>query len=185
MPSKPKSKALDAVSSVVIEALPGPEEFGPAMSALDDRQRAFVLALLEMGNENHGKAAKLAGYGNEASTPNYLYMQGHRVANNPKVREAMAEEARRRLDGNAWVAIGVVAEIMTNEKAANKDRLKAAEIVLNRTGFHAKTETLVKVEDVTTEAQIQRVLNMTKVLGLDPKPMLESIGIEYTPFEES
>lgn len=58
------SKNLPAVSV-------GGPEWGPAMNALTEKQRRFVLALYQV-KPGHGaqvKAAKLAGYGTPRSSP--------------------------------------------------------------------------------------------------------------------
>lgn len=42
-------------------------EFGPAMLALVPRQQAFVMAILEAGNDDYTAAAVKVGYGNDNS----------------------------------------------------------------------------------------------------------------------
>lgn len=147
-----------------------PTNIGPAMRALNKRQRAYVVVCLETGSANQKRNAQLAGYtGNDSA----LAVQGWRLAHDPKVLAAMEEEAHRRLRSGALMATSRLIHLAENARE-EKDQLKAIDMILNRTGFHAKTEHKI---DVTHEhrgpAEIQaRIKELAERLGVDPVKLL-------------
>lgn len=160
---------------------------GPAMRALPtDRQRAFVTALLDTGN-NHTRAAKMAGYvGNEET----MRVTAHRLFHDDMVQAAIHEEAIRRLSSAKIMAVSGLIEIASNSPEP-KDRLKAIGMILNRVGINEKTEHTVNVNDVskTDEAMIGRISALADKLGLDKKALLGEAGVvidaEFTVVESS
>ena len=95
------------------------------MRRLNPRQREFVMVLLETGTSNMSKATRLAGY---TGTDDSIYVQASRLAHDPKVQEAIREEAGRRLNTGGIMAVSrllSIAENTTDEKTA----LKAIEMV--------------------------------------------------------
>lgn len=109
-------------------------EYGPAMSVLTERQRRFVVALLDTPGCSHAQAARIAGYSDVAEGAK---VRGHEAAHNPAVQEALREEARKRLNSLSVVAANVMMDVMLDPDALPKDKLKAAAAVLDRTGFAA------------------------------------------------
>lgn len=150
---------------------------GPAMRELNDRQRAFVIALIEMGGINYSRAALAAGYGN--GNVESAASQGNRLAHDESILAAIHEEAHRRLRSGAVMAVQTLLEIASSQAAEHRDRLKAVEMLLNRTGLHAVTEHNVKVEryDVTDETMIKRIKLLAEKQGLDPVKLLGNQGI--------
>src|ERR1017187_988497 len=118
------------------------ESLGPAMKRCTPLQRRFVMAVLMIGAGQHKRAAMLAGYSGDA---NQLSVTGFRTAHTPYVQAALHEEADKRLGGAAIEAVNVVIEQLSNPKLSARDQRAAAEMVLNRTGHHAKTEHSVTV----------------------------------------
>lgn len=150
-------------------------KWGPAMRRLNPRQREFVMVLLETGTSNMSKATRLAGY---TGTDDSIYVQASRLAHDPKVQEAIREEAGRRLNTGGIMAVSrllSIAENTTDEKTA----LKAIEMVMNRTGLHAVSEHKVAVEHSSGDPveQIKRVQNLAAALGLDPAKLLGNVGV--------
>src|SRR4051812_1016532 len=109
-------------------------EYGPSMSALTERQRKFVLAMIEVPGGSHAKAARLAGY---SDVKEGAKVRGHYAAHNPAVQAAIREEAGKRLNGLSVIAASVMMDAMLDPKVPTKDKLKAAAAVLDRTGFAA------------------------------------------------
>jgi hypothetical protein len=109
-------------------------EFGPAMSALNERQRAFVLAMVEVPGCSHAEAARRAGYSDHLEGAK---VRGHYCAHNPAVQEAIREEAGRRLNASSLMAAGILMKMLTDEEIEPKDRIKAAGMLLDRSGFGA------------------------------------------------
>jgi phage terminase small subunit len=110
------------------------QEFGPALSALTERQRNFVLAMVEVPGCSHAEAARRAGYSDVAEAAK---VRGHYLAHNPAVQEAIREEAGRRLNASSLAAAGVLMNLLTDETILPKDRIKAAGMLLDRSGFGA------------------------------------------------
>lgn len=152
-------------------------KLGPAMRNLNQRQQAFVVAMIEMGGINYTRAALAAGYGN--GNLESAAVQGNRLAHDEMVLAAIHEEAHRRLRSGAIMAVQTLLEIAGNPQAENKDRLKAVEMMLNRSGLHAVTEHNVKVEhrDITDEGMIKRIKLLAEKQGLDPVQLLGSHGV--------
>lgn len=152
-------------------------KLGPAMKNLNDRQRAFVIAMIEMGGINYTRAAEAAGYGN--GNVESACTQGNRLAHDETVIAAIHEEAQRRLRSGAIMAVQTLLEIANDRTAEHRDRLKATEMILNRSGLHAVTEHNVKVEhrDATDEGMIERIKLLAQKQGLDPIKLLGSAGI--------
>jgi phage terminase small subunit len=173
-PAKQKSTAVairdTEGNTQVVEA-----SFGPAMMALTDKQRAFVMALSMMRDSNGSSAAASAGY---TGTRDTLQVTASRLKAHPKVQTAIHEEAERQLFGAKLLASSVLLEVMGDANAKAGDRLKAVGMVLNRTGMSEKTEHHVIVEHTRTEVEmIAEVAEMAKRLGLDPRAVLGQVGV--------
>jgi phage terminase small subunit len=159
------------MSSTDLEISDRPEAFGPAMRALGDRQREWVLRYISNGG-NGPEAAISIG-----CTPgNTAYIYSSRNSRDPKVLDAIREEAEKRIKVGAVMAMDVMLEIMNNP--THKDRFKAAQEVANRSGLIvvAKSEVAHTHTD-TTDAMIARITNLSKQLGLDPQKLLGSVGV--------
>lgn len=156
---------------------------GPAMRAILPKQRAFVLALLDIGGQDNSKAAGLAGYG---GTPGSTRVQAHRLAHDPAILEAIKEEANKRLHSGAILGASVLLEIAKDP--LHKDRLKAANALLDRGGLMVATQHKVTVEHTAKDADvIQQIKAFAVELGIDPIKLLGSAGVvidaEFTPVE--
>lgn len=146
-------------------------EFGPKMRALTEKQRAFVLAVIEHPGIGQGRAAELAGYRN---SPGGYRVTGHLLIHNEKVIAAINEVAGQRLRSNSLLAAGVLIEIMTDEGTARKDRLKAALALLDRTG-HAAAQNIninQNITDQSGKAIMERIRALANKHGLDPTKLL-------------
>lgn len=152
-------------------------ELGPAMSKLTDRQRDFVYAMIEMGGLNYAGAARAAGYpaGKEGSSQ--LRVTGHRLAHDTKIQEAMREMGPRMLNAGIFIAARFVLETIDNPQVEIKDRLKASEMIMNRTGMHATSEHKVAVvhKDETSSEMIKRIEHLSRNLGIDSAKLLGGI----------
>lgn len=143
------------------------------MLALPVRQRGFVIALLELGGQDFTRAAKMAGYGGDS--PNGLRTIAHRLAHDTKVQAAMLEEAQKRLGAHSILCTSTLIQIINGEIAGCtvKDRTKAIEMLLNRTGLHALTEHKVQVEHtISNEEALRKITLLAGRLGIDPAKLL-------------
>ena len=144
------------------------------MSELNDRQRAFVDAMLEFGGHIK-KALVIAGY----STTGH-HAQGTRLMHHPKVLAAIREEADRRFKAGAILSSSVIMEIASDP--THKDRFKAAVELANRAGLIVATQHNVKVEHTRDDAaMIARITELAGRLGLDAAQMLKAAGVKQLP----
>lgn len=152
---------------------PPDTDMGPAMAALRPRQRAFVIAMLETGEDNHTRCAMMAGYGGTESS---IRVQAFRLAHDEKIQAAIVEQAGRRMKTGAIMATGTLLSIAKNP--VHKDQLKAAVEILNRSGLHAITETKHTVEHtINDKAMVAKVVELAKGLNIDPKVLLGQYGV--------
>ncbi len=171
----PAPKALPVEKIALANFLPAETKLGPAMKALNERQRLFVIALLDLGGrKNHRRAAKFAGYDGDAIT---LKVTGHRLAHDPKVQAAILEEAKSRMQAATVAAVNFIEDVLTSTRYDVKYRMKAAQMVLDRGGLHALTEHKVDVNVNDTRAEkLLRVVALAKQLGKDPRELLGNLA---------
>lgn len=155
--------------------LPDEGRLGPAMRALNERQRRFVIAMLDLGCQaNHTRAAVLAGYGGTNET---LRVTGHRLSHDDKVQAAILEEARKRLTTGTIAAVSLLIDTITDTTADRKDRLKASQILMDRGGLHAISEHTVKVEHTDDRAEkLAKLIALAKAQGIDPRSLLGNLS---------
>ncbi len=159
------------------------EDLGPAMSALSEKQRGFVMAMIEVPGCSHAEAARRAGYSDIADGAK---VRGHYCAHNPAVQMAIREEAGRRLNSLSLTAANVMMMVMMDPEAPLKEKLKAASAVLDRTGFGAAQTINVNktVTDRSGKAVLARLQELAVKHGLDAGKLLggpeEAVEAEFT-----
>lgn len=144
---------------------------GPAMQALNPRQREFVGHMLDLGSDigAQSRAAVLAGYSTESA--NSLRVTAHRLAHDKKVLAAIKEEAERRMQSGAIMAASVIMEIAATPN--HKDQLKAAERLLGQSGLAVATRHEIDIKDERgTQDLLARAAVLAKSLGMDPIKLL-------------
>ena len=144
------------------------EQFGPAMAALTEKQRLFVLAMAADPLGNATKWAKAAGYADIDANPR---VKGHLNLHNPKVEAAILEVSRSMLAtvGPALATAGMI-RLARNPK--HPAHARAVEMLANRVGLHEVQEIHVKRSDETAEAKVARIRQMAEMLGIDPAQLL-------------
>src|SRR5271166_1337153 len=162
------------------------------MQALPVKSRNFVYALMR-GSWNLTRAYM-------ASHPEASYetanSASHVLAHSPRIIAALQEEARKRLEGSALLSIDVMLQVANDPTAENKDRLKAAAMIANRTGFHELTEHKVTVTRTLSDAEAAlEIVSLAKELGMDPRealgpnvamprlPKPDPLDVEYAEIE--
>lgn len=148
-------------------------EYGPAMQALTEKQRLFVLAMIEVPGCSHAEAARRAGY---SDIKEGAKVRGHYCAHSPAVQAAIREEASKRLNSASLTAAGVLMQLLTDEAIEPKDRIKAAGMLLDRSGFGAAQTINVNktTTDRTGKAIMERIQALAVKHGLDPTKLLET-----------
>jgi phage terminase small subunit len=169
---------MATVPPVAPVTLPEDANFGDAMKALPtDGMRRFVIAMLDYPHQSQKEWALMAGYG--LDNPNTARVRGHQLAHDERIIAAVREEAAKRMSASGIQAVSVVLDIMNDPTASKKDRLRAAEMILNRTGMHETKEVQVKTEKVETYGEkIERAVRLAEKLGLDPQELLGRIGVD-------
>ncbi len=165
------------------------EHLGPAMRALNPRQRAFVMAYCEMAKPSAAEACRLAGYtdhpGSKDSHGNAgsIRVQAARLMQNEAVKAAMQEECRRRLAWDLPVRIAAVRKIADNDQ--HPDAFKANIALLNRGGLPDVKETHVTHEvSLSDQEKWAEIIEIYRNAGLPPPAGAPTI-IDITPTEAS
>lgn len=131
-------------------------QFGPAMSALTERQRAFVCHYFEFPRK-HGAgtyAAVAAGYGNNRASSAAIAYQ---LLGDEKIQRAIEEESRKRIVTLGPLAVRALKKLL--ETPSSRDHGRALGIVMDRIAPQSSTlEVNVKGEVKMTAAQTADVL---------------------------
>lgn len=178
------------MTTVTIE-LDGDENFGPAMSALNDRERAWVLAVVRLGGKGR-EAAAAAGYGNVGTAEqreNAQRQAASRLNRSPKVQAAIIEEAESSLKSGALLATEALMAMVTD--TTSKHHFKAVQMLHDRSiGPTVQRQEVVIKRAVLTDAQIdQRIQLLQQRLakaGLLPPParVITDAEFEVAPSTE-
>lgn len=147
-----------------------PQQFGPAMLALTEKQRLFVIAMAADPFGNPTSWARAAGY---SDVKEGAKVRGFHTIHNPAVEEAVLEYARGQLNtlGPLLATFGML-RIARNPK--HPKHLKALDMVANRVGLHEIVEQRHFVErtDKTAEGAMARIKAAAALLGVDPSVLL-------------
>lgn len=181
-----------AARNTLAEPLPEVDgtEWGEAMKALpSDRHRRFVLALYQV-KPGHGaqvRAAKLAGFGTPTSSASSWSTIASRLAHDPRIQAALAEEDQKRLRASAPRAVRALSHLV--ETPDHRDHARAIGMVLDR--VHPATTThRVEVEHehrhrlVSPEKVLERICELAAIAGVDPKllpPTIDATCKDVTP----
>lgn len=148
---------------------------GPAMSALNERQRKFVHALF-LAPKTHGSrtfAAKVAGYGTPTSSRQSMSQIGHQLSTDPKVQAAISEVSASYLTTLGPPAVRALRRLLDDPK--HKDHGRALGIIMDRVAPANSTHTLkvegeVKVSSAEAARVMDRIEELTaKFLAPPPK----------------
>src|SRR5580765_71139 len=146
------------------------EKYGPKLKALPtDKMRAFCWCYVHNGGQI-GLAAAQAGYG-EGGGERVASASGSRLMQNQAILDACEELTWRRLSGMAVLAVNALEPILNNPQ--HKSHIKAAEMVLERTGFVAERRlTVDKPASKSDEAILAVLAQLCEKLGADPEAFL-------------
>jgi hypothetical protein len=155
------SRKLDSLLS---ERTPT-EHLGPAMRALNERQRKFVTGMLVFGG-SHSEAYKYAGY--ETTNDKSLVAAAARLANCDGVQAALAEERPRRMNVGATILAEDLYKMAKGEiDVDGKTRLAAINSYLDRAGLSSKTiqEHIIKRDDTSVEELMDAMMEAARIAG--------------------
>ena len=154
------------------------DDFGPAMAALTEKRRGFVMAMIEFPGISAAEAARRAGYSDKSEGAK---VTGHYLSHSPAVQAAIREEAGKRLNASSLTAANVLMGLLVDEKVEPKDRIKAAGMLLDRSGFGAAQTINVNkhVTDNSGQAIMARIKALAEKHGLDPGKLIgHSLPVE-------
>jgi hypothetical protein len=153
-------------------------EWGPAMAALSEKRRAFVVACYDEDAPRKGDglllyAAQVAGYGSPTSSKKSLGVIASRIAHDDRVQAALVEFSHRVMRAIPPEAIRALKDLIRDPK--HKDHARGIAMVLDRAD-PLQTMHTVKVEDnrppspEMTEKVLKRIEELMQRVGLAPKP---------------
>jgi hypothetical protein len=151
--------------------------YGPKMAALTEKQRNFVIAMIDHRFATGAALAQLAGYaGNDAA----LRVKGCQSRQDHRILDACAEEMESRMPGCGAMSMAALKKIV--EDPLHKDHFKAVVALADRSGYSpvARQEIKVTHKDMTGDAMIARIkelalkhkLDTNFFLGLSRDPVL-------------
>jgi phage terminase small subunit len=163
------------------------EDFGPMMFALNERERAWVLAVVALGGSGK-EAAAAAGYG-AVGTPeardNAQRQAASRLNRSPKVQAAIIEEAENRLKSGALLATEALMSMVKD--TTSKHHFKAVQMLHDRSiGPVVQRQEIVVKKTHLTDAEIDQKIQMLQAslakAGLLPPPAREIVvDAEFEP----
>jgi hypothetical protein len=170
-------------SAAPLVVAPATEDCGPAMAALTEKQRRFVLELRHgpCGYGSEIRACRAAGYGTPTSSDASLRVIAHQVLHHPKVQDALREVGHKIIRAEAFQSIKNTTAIANDLK--HRDCLKANLALLDRGGFAPETFHHVTVERspatlvIATEQILERIRALTAKLGLEPVKQIEGTAV--------
>jgi hypothetical protein len=174
-------------NSIVTKTIEVPPEYdlGPAMLALSEKQRAFAIAVLQTGGADYTQCAIDAGYAWNPSDKNSIRVTASRLSHDPRIQEAMREHGMKQLVLGAAFAPTIVDQIMRDPTVEPTVRLKAASMLMNRSGMHETSEHKVAVvhKSESYAELMKEVKLLGKETGLDVSKLLGK-NIVDADFEE-
>lgn len=157
--------------------LPNDEELAalsPAMAALVPRQRAFCYFYISNGG--HGaNAVRSAGY--SSKSPNYCRVMAHKLLHSKPILQAIHATSWAFLHSLTTPALSALSDVLRDP--THRDRVRAAALILDRTGFHAQSQHTVVVENHNTlmlgkpSAEVmQQLVEAALKVGIENMPAL-------------
>ena len=105
-------------------------DLGPAMSACNERERAFIFAVCDPAGHSRAEAARISGYGVEGTTAETFAKIGYRLSRSPRVQAGLAELIPGLAVALGPQAIRAISDTLTN--STHPQRLKAGLAILER-----------------------------------------------------
>jgi phage terminase small subunit len=115
---------------------------GPAMAALNDRQKQFVRALFDSPRK-HGAAtfaARAAGYGTPTSSVQSIASIASRLCSDPKIQDAIQEESRKYVTTLGPTAVRALKNLLGTR--SHKDHERAVGILVEQIAPVESTHTV-------------------------------------------
>lgn len=157
-----------------------PDDITPVMRDLTDLQRRFVWAMAMTPGIAHWRAAEIAGYqGGQDVTK----VSACRLMQQDKILRAIHDLSGKRMGAAALQAADFLVAVFADTAAPLKERIKAAESVLDRVGLGSEQNINVNHNhtDNTGKAMMERIRELAdrckddlKAMGIDPQRLVAS-----------
>jgi hypothetical protein len=150
------------------------------MAALpSDQWRAAAIARFHVKPGRWGGSAaacRAAGFGNAegTTTPRTMRQTAFRIFHDPRMLEALHELGEQYIKIGVPDALMVVTEIMKDKRSRGADRLKAAQIFIDR---HHPVQTThhVTVEHVDDRRMVEFAMKLAAELGIESQKLIGRI----------
>ncbi len=151
------------------------------MLRLNERQRAFVWHLFDLGVKNKAtEAARRAGYSQKSY--NGLKVTAHGLMHNPLVQAAIHEVSIKHLGALKPIAIAGFEKILRDPD--HPKHYEAINSLLDRGGLGAKTEHKVTVEHKDDDSTVlKKIQQYCDFLGLDQEARKKLLGSQIIDVE--
>lgn len=150
---------------------PDIENLGPAMLALTPMARRFVVGWVGTRGKNAARVARAAGY-----SVNRAKVTACNLLRSEKILLALKEEADRRLDGIAVLAILGLGDLVTSKN--EKVKAAAVDSVLDRTGYGRRSTQDVRVEHVDSRSTAELLAAVKLLMGPKGLPIIDTTAEE-------
>lgn len=154
-------------------------QMGEAMAALNERQRAFVLALFD-APKSHGSgvfAAKVAGYGTPQSSQQTLASVACKLKADPRIQAAITEVTKQHFAVLGPAAVRGLRKILDNPK--HREFGRAIGLIMDRvapsqSGLVVEVKGEVKLSARETDEVLARIEHLAKKFmgGALPAPKI-------------
>jgi len=160
-------------------------EFGPKMRVLTEKQRAFVMAMVEFPNQTHADAARMAGYSDAGDG---CKVRACNLLQDKRIVEALQEQAGKKLWAISLKAASRLERLLDSED--DVVALRATGMVLDRVG-HAAAQNINIHQHVTDESGkviLDRIQALSEKLGVPvrqllAKPAVPVVDVEFSEVE--
>lgn len=146
---------------------PDIENLGPAMLALTVARRRFVVGWIGTKGKNAARVARSAGFSAQRAK-----VTACELLRDPKILAALKEEADRRLDGIAVLAILGLGDLVTSKN--EKVKAAAVDSVLDRTGYGRRSTQDVRVEHVDSRSTAELLAAVQAMMGPKALPVIDT-----------
>ena len=140
----------------------------PEFAGLTQRERAFVIAYVELGTGNATAAARAAWYANTKNLPRTAW----ELMQKPKIVAAIQAELGAGFDTAAPAALKTVRAMAQRQ---TRDGLRASLAILDRAGFPAVSPFKVNAQAKTRADTIRELADAARVLGKHPREVFGSV----------
>jgi hypothetical protein len=146
------------------------------MRALTEQQRRYVRAMMSNPFSCPTMWCRTAGYSDRSAAAK---VRAHTLSHSPKIAAAVAELSRQMLMAEG-PTVGVAVMLKIAKTNGHPLQLKAAEGLLDRTGFGVQTEHRVVVDDVRRDPAVMlaRVRELAAQFGIDADRLLRGEGMK-------